>query len=65
MSNNLLSWASSDGSFKRQSSQFREFIRQDGKFKSESGRYLLYVSYACPWVFFICFRRIELSYFIH
>ncbi len=48
---------SSDGAFKRQESQFRNWITADGSagpsgeggFKAESGRYHLYVSHACPW----------------
>jgi putative glutathione S-transferase len=39
------------GRFVRKSSQFRESVTADGSsgFKAESGRYHLYVSYACPW----------------
>lgn len=45
------------GRFERSRSQFRSWITADGKagpsggdgFKAESGRYHLYVSYACPW----------------
>ncbi|MFV0473713.1 MAG: glutathione S-transferase family protein [Pikeienuella sp.] len=45
------------GAFKRQESQFRNWITPDGApgpsgeggFRAESGRYHLYVSYACPW----------------
>ncbi|MEL6792271.1 MAG: glutathione S-transferase family protein [Pseudomonadota bacterium] len=48
---------SSGGKFVRQESQFRNWITPDGApgptgaggFKAESGRYHLYVSYACPW----------------
>ena len=48
---------SSGGKFVRQDSQFRNWITTDGApgptgkggFKAESGRYHLYVSYACPW----------------
>ena len=48
---------SSDGKFVRSISQFRNWITEDGAtgesgegdFKAESGRYHLYVSYACPW----------------
>ncbi|KAK2461175.1 hypothetical protein APHAL10511_006702 [Amanita phalloides] len=40
---------SADGSFKRQSSNFRSFIEKGGQFEPEKGRYHLYVSYACPW----------------
>jgi len=38
-----------DGSFKRQTSQFRNFIKKGGDFEPEKDRYHLYVSYACPW----------------
>lgn len=39
------------GAFVRQQSAFREWVTADGSsgFKAESGRYHLYVSYACPW----------------
>lgn len=45
------------GRFKRSPSQFRHWITADGSagptgdagFKAESGRYHLYISYACPW----------------
>src|SRR5574337_747859 len=45
------------GRFERSRSQFRHWITADGKagptggdgFKAESGRYHMYVSYACPW----------------
>lgn len=37
------------GRFVRSESQFRHSISNDGEFKPESGRYHLYVSYACPW----------------
>ncbi|KAF8635372.1 hypothetical protein AX15_000377 [Amanita polypyramis BW_CC] len=38
-----------DGSFNRQPSQFRDFIKKGGKFEPEKDRYHLYVSYGCPW----------------
>ncbi len=46
-----------DGAFRRTASQFRNWITADGApgpsgdggFAAESGRYNLYVSYACPW----------------
>lgn len=46
-----------DGSFKRKDTAFRNWITPDGSpgpsgeggFEPESGRYHLYVSYACPW----------------
>jgi putative glutathione S-transferase len=48
---------STGGEFKRQESQFRNWVTPDGApgpsgsggFAAESGRYHLYVSYACPW----------------
>ncbi|MBM1310009.1 glutathione S-transferase family protein [Sulfitobacter mediterraneus] len=48
---------STDGAFKRSAAKFRDWITADGTagpsgeagFKAESGRYHLYVSYACPW----------------
>lgn len=48
---------STDGAFKRSAAKFRNWITADGAagpsgeagFKAESGRYHLYVSYACPW----------------
>lgn len=38
-----------DGAFKRTASTYRNFIGVDPRFPAESGRYRLYVSYACPW----------------
>ncbi|WP_417518265.1 glutathione S-transferase family protein [Minwuia sp.] len=42
---------SAEGAFDRTESQLRNWIRSDGStaFAPESGRYHLYVSYACPW----------------
>jgi len=42
---------SDDGEFVRHQTSFRSQIRADGstEFAPESGRYHLYVSYACPW----------------
>ncbi|MAN76663.1 glutathione S-transferase family protein [Pelagibacterium flavum] len=48
---------STGGKFKRSESAFRNWVTADGAagptgedgFKAESGRYHLYVSYACPW----------------
>lgn len=48
---------STGGKFERKHSRFRNWITADGAagpsgeggFKAESGRYRLYVSYACPW----------------
>lgn len=38
------------GAYKRQQRSFRDFISPTSEvFKPESGRYHLYVSYACPW----------------
>lgn len=48
---------STGGKFKRQDAKFRNWITADGSagpsgssgFKADSGRYHLYVSFACPW----------------
>ena len=42
---------SNDGRFVRADAHFRDRVTADGSsgFKAESGRYHLYVSYACPW----------------
>eukprot|EP01018_Ginkgo_biloba_P034634 Gb_09282 [translate_table: standard] len=42
---------SDNGEFKRTASTFRNFISRDksSQFFAESGRYHLYISYACPW----------------
>lgn len=39
------------GAFRRTVSTFRNFISRDpsSQFPAESGRYHLYISYACPW----------------
>lgn len=39
------------GEFVRTESRFRDFVTTDGStdYRAESGRYRLYVSYACPW----------------
>jgi putative glutathione S-transferase len=56
------------GSFKRASTQFRNWITADGSpgptgsggFKAEAGRYHLYVSLACPWAHrALIFRRLK------
>jgi putative glutathione S-transferase len=56
------------GQFVRAASQFRNFITEDGApgptgmggFKAESGRYHLYVSYACPWAHrTLIFRKLK------
>lgn len=49
--------AAGEGSYKRQTAGFRNWVTPDGApgptgeggFAAESGRYHLYVSYACPW----------------
>ena len=41
-------WANQTGEFVRKPSAFRNWVTQDGEFQPESGRYHLYVSYACP-----------------
>ena len=38
-----------EGKFVRKSSEFRDSISKGGTFDVETGRYHLYVSYACPW----------------
>lgn len=51
-----------DGRFVRMDSQFRDFVRPalDADYPPESGRYLLYVSYACPWAHrTLIFRQIK------
>jgi putative glutathione S-transferase len=48
---------STGGAFKRDTSKFRAWVTTDGRpgeggapgYRAESGRYHLYVSYACPW----------------
>ena len=46
--------------FVRSESQFRDQITADGRFQPESGRYHLYVSYACPWAHrALIFRRLK------
>ena len=50
-------FADEDGSFKREDSSFRDWVIPEGdealngknSFPAQSGRYHLYVSYACPW----------------
>ncbi|WP_316016041.1 glutathione S-transferase family protein [Roseobacter sp. HKCCA0434] len=49
-----------DGSFERKESAFRDWITEDGEFQPESGRYHLYVSYACPWAHrTLIFRKLK------
>ena len=53
---------STGGRFKRKASTFRDWIRADGStaFAPESGRYHLYVSYACPWAHrTLIYRRLK------
>lgn len=45
----ITTWASKDGEFRRQQSTFRDAITKDGEFTPDKGRYVLYVSLACPW----------------
>ncbi|KAJ1799351.1 S-glutathionyl-(chloro)hydroquinone reductase [Coemansia sp. RSA 2399] len=47
----ITKWHSEDGEFRRQVSSFRGNVEADpsSEFPAESGRYHLYVSYACPW----------------
>ena len=43
---------STGGRFEREASSFRRWVTRDGErdgFPAQSGRYHLYVSYACPW----------------
>ena len=56
------------GHFKRAESQFRNWVTADGSagpsgrqgFKAETGRYHLYVSYACPWAHrTLIFRKLK------
>ncbi|NVK19591.1 MAG: glutathione S-transferase family protein [Methylocystaceae bacterium] len=53
---------STGGKFKRQESQFRNWISddKDSPFPPEKGRYRLYVSYACPWAHrTLIFRKLK------
>ncbi|KAB2081748.1 hypothetical protein ES319_A05G151700v1 [Gossypium barbadense] len=51
MARSALDEMSDSGAFMRTASTFRNFISRDpgSQFPPESGRYHLYVSYACPW----------------
>ena len=58
----------SDGKFVRDVARFRNWVTKDGSagpsgeagFKAESGRYHLYVSYACPWAHrTLIFRKLK------
>ncbi|MEW9918403.1 glutathione S-transferase family protein [Marimonas sp. MJW-29] len=59
---------STGGKFERSAAKFRNWITADGSagpsgeggFKAESGRYHLYISYACPWAHrTLIFRQIK------
>ncbi|MGI3169304.1 glutathione S-transferase family protein [Pseudooceanicola sp. C21-150M6] len=63
-----LSKLSNGGDFQRKASSFRSWVTADGSagptgdagFKAESGRYHLYVAYACPWAHrTLIFRQIK------
>ena len=43
--------ADKDGNFRRQASQFRNWVSVDpkAKFPAEKGRYVLYLNLGCPW----------------
>lgn len=47
----IYNFISSDGSFNRQISSFRDWISSEegAKFPPESGRYVLYINLGCPW----------------
>ncbi|XP_019423743.1 PREDICTED: uncharacterized protein LOC109332991 isoform X1 [Lupinus angustifolius] len=51
MAQSALDEISNSGAFVRTASSFRQIISRDSnsQFPAESGRYHLYVSYACPW----------------
>lgn len=51
-----------EGRFERSAAQFRNWISADGnaEFPAQSGRYHLYVSYACPWAHrTLIFRKLK------
>lgn len=53
---------STGGRFERSAAQFRNFVenREGARFAPASGRYHLYVSYACPWAHrTLIFRRLK------
>ena len=48
------------GSFVRKATSFRDWITPDGEFRTQAGRYHLYVSYACPWAHrTLIFRKLK------
>ncbi|CAI8582957.1 unnamed protein product [Vicia faba] len=51
MARSSLDEISDSGAFARSASTFRQFVSRDlnSQFPAESGRYHLYISYACPW----------------
>jgi len=49
MAKTSLELTGKDGSFKRAQALFRHWVKADGRFPPEAGRYHLYISYACPW----------------
>lgn len=51
MARSALDEMTESGAFNRTPSTFRNFISKDktSQFPAESGRYHLYISYACPW----------------
>lgn len=51
MARSAIDEMSDSGAFMRSASTFRNFISRDpnSQFAAESGRYHLYISYACPW----------------
>lgn len=49
-----------DGEFRRPETTFRNFIMPSGEFPPDSGRYHLYVSWACPWAHrTLIFRKLK------
>lgn len=61
MSSTIYKWANDKGAFIRQASSFRNFIKKGTDFEPEAGRYVLYVSYACPWVPIHSFKFFSIS----
>ncbi|KAF3487580.1 hypothetical protein F2Q69_00057083 [Brassica cretica] len=51
MARSAVDETSDSGAFQRTASTFRNFVSRDSnsQFPAESGRYHLYISYACPW----------------